>query len=111
MICLVSVTTLLGCESYGIRYGIGWTVAAVMEFFVLAFTDYCTAEACSADRAFCLIALALLAAPALIVIGAILANHSSSRWRLSWPFAAATLALSVTAEVLGFAGHIAAVGY
>jgi hypothetical protein len=90
---------------------IGWIAAAGMEFFVLAFTDNCPAATCSADKAFLSIAVALSAAAAFVVIGGVLAIISILRRRLGWPFAAATLALSVVAEVLGFVGYMVAVGY
>ena len=90
---------------------IGWIAAAGMEFLALAFTDYCPVETCSSDRAFLSIALALSAAAAVIVIGGVLAIIRIIRRRLGWPFAAATLALSVVAEVSGFVGYIASVGY
>jgi len=90
---------------------IGWATAAGMEFFAMAFTDYCPAETCSADRAFLSIAVGLSAAAALVVIGAVLAIIRIIRRRLGWPFAAATLLLSVAAEVLGFVGYVVAVGY
>lgn len=90
---------------------VGWVAAAGMEFFAMAFTDYCPAETCSADRAFMSIAVALSAAAALIVIGAVVAIIRIIRRRLGWPFAAAALLLSIAAEVLGFVGYAAAVGY
>lgn len=90
---------------------VGWVAAAGMEFFALAFTDYCPAETCSADRAFMSIAVALSVAAALIVIGAVVAIILIIRRRLGWPFAAAALLLSIAAEVLGFVGYAAAVGY
>jgi hypothetical protein len=89
----------------------GWIAAAGSELFVLAFTDYCPAETCDAHRASLSIAVALLAAAAFIVIGAVLAIVRIIRRRLGWPFAVATLVLSVAAEALGFVGYIAAVGY
>jgi hypothetical protein len=33
------------------------------------------------------------------------------RRRLGWPFPAATLVLSIAAEIIGFVGYVAAVGY
>ncbi len=90
---------------------VGWVAAAGMEFFAMAFTDYCPAETCSADRAFTSIVVALSAAAAVIVIGAIVATIRIIRRRLGWPFAAAALALSIAAEALGFVGYVAAVGY
>jgi hypothetical protein len=57
------------------------------------------------------IAVGLLAAAALVVIGAVLAIIRIIRRRLGWPFAAATLLLSIVAEVLGFVGYVVAVGY
>lgn len=77
----------------------------------MAFTDYCPAETCSADRAFISILVALSAAAALIVVGAVVAIIRIVRRRLAWPFAAATLLLSIAAEVFGFVGYVAAVGY
>jgi hypothetical protein len=90
---------------------VSWAAAAGMEFLAMAFTDYCPAETCSADRAFLSIAVALLAAAALVVIGAVVAIFRIIRRRLGWPFAAVTLLLSIAAEVLGFVGYVAAVGY
>lgn len=89
----------------------GWIVAAGSEFFVLAFTDYCPAETCNAHNASLSIAVALLVAAALVVVGAVVAIIRIIRRRLGWPFAAATLVLSAAAEVLGFVGFVAAVGY
>lgn len=88
-----------------------WVAAAVMEFFAMAFTDYCPAESCSADRAFMSILVALGAAAALIVVGGIVATIRIIRRRLGWPFPAATLVLSIAAEIIGFVGYVAAVGY
>jgi hypothetical protein len=90
---------------------VSWAAAAGMELLVMAFTDYCPAETCNADRAFLSIAVALLIAAAVVVVGAVVAIIRIVRRRLGWPFAAATLLLSIAAEVLGFVGYIAAVGY
>jgi hypothetical protein len=89
----------------------GWVGAAGMEFFMLAFTDSCPAETCNADKAFSSIAVALSVAAVLIAVGAVIAIVRIVRRRLGWPFAAAALALSVVAEVVGLVSYIAAVGY
>src|ERR1700730_2389209 len=70
---------------------ISWATAAGMEFFAMAFTDYCPAETCSADRAFLSIAVGLSAAAALFVIGAVLAIIRNIRRRLGWAFAGGTV--------------------
>jgi hypothetical protein len=88
-----------------------WAAAAGMEFFAMAFTDYCPAQTCSADRASMSIVIAVLAAAILIVIGAVVAIVRIVRRRLGWPFAVAALVLSIAAEVLGFVGYVVAVGY
>ncbi|MGB6209375.1 hypothetical protein [Mycobacterium sp.] len=88
-----------------------WAGAACMELFVMAFTDYCPAQTCSADRAFTSITVGLSAAAALVVLGAVVAILRIVRRRSGWPFAAAALVLSIAAEVLGLVGYVAAVGY
>jgi hypothetical protein len=90
---------------------VGWIVAAGSELFVLAFTDYCPAETCDAHQASQSITIALSAAAALIGMGVVLAIIRIIRRRLAWPFAVAVLVLSIAAEVLGFVGYVAAVGY
>ncbi|BBX44447.1 hypothetical protein GCM10009641_54270 [Mycobacterium cookii] len=88
-----------------------WIVAASGGFFVLAFTDFCPAETCHIHQASVSIAVALAVAAAFIVIGAVLAIVRIVRRRLSWPFSAAALTLSIMAELLGFLEYISAVGY
>lgn len=90
---------------------VGWIVAAGSELFVLAFTDYCPAETCDANKASQSITIALSVAAAVVVVGVVLAIMRIIRRRLAWPFAVATLVLSTAAEVLGFVGYVAAVGY
>jgi hypothetical protein len=90
---------------------LGWIAAAGTELFILAFTDNCPAATCDANRASSSIMVALSAAAAVIVAGIVLAIIQIVRRRLAWPFAAAALALSIAAEVVGLVGYMAAVGY
>ncbi|HEY9302668.1 MAG TPA: hypothetical protein VIO95_00075 [Mycobacterium sp.] len=91
--------------------GVCWVAAAGMELFAMAFTDYCPTQTCSADRASASILVALFVAAALIVVGAVVATIRIIRRRLGWPFPAAALVLSIAAEIVGFVGYMAAVGY
>jgi hypothetical protein len=90
---------------------LGWVAAAGMEFLMLAFTDYCPPERCSADRAATSVMVSVSVAAALTFIGAVCTIVRLVRRRSGWPFAAATLILSVIAELLGVVGYVAAVGY
>ena len=91
--------------------GLGWLAAAGMEFLMLAFTDYCPPERCSAQGAGTAVTVSVLVAAAVMVVGTICTIVRIVRRRSGWPYAAATLTLSVVAEVLGFVGYFAAVGY
>jgi hypothetical protein len=91
--------------------GVGWVVAAGMEFLVLAFTDYCPPERCSAQRAATSVMLSVSVAAALTVIGSVWTIVRLVRRRSGWPYAAATLLLSAVAELLGIVGYVAAVGH
>src|SRR5690349_16529441 len=62
-----------------------WAGAAGMELFVTAFTDYCPAQTCSADRAFTSIAVGLCTAAALVLIGSVVAIVRIVRRRSGWP--------------------------
>lgn len=99
------------CAVLLIVSALGWIAAAGTELFVMAFTDYCPAATCNANNAFVSIVVALSAAAAVIVLGVLLAIIRIVRRRPGWPFAAATLLLSLVAEALGFVGYVAAVGY
>jgi hypothetical protein len=90
---------------------LGWAVAAGMELFMLAFTDYCPPDRCHADRAATSVMLSVLAAGVLTLIGSVLTIVFLLRRRLAWPLATATLILSVAAELLGVLGYFVAVGY
>jgi hypothetical protein len=90
---------------------VGWVVAAGMEFMILAFTDYCPPDRCNADRAATSVLLSVSAAAVLTVVGAVCTIVCLARRRRAWPFATATLVLSVGAELLGVVGYVAAVGY
>jgi len=99
------------CAVLLIASALGWIAAAGTELFVMAFTDYCPAATCDPNKAFLSIVVALSAAAAVIVAGVVLAIIRIVRRRLGWPFAAATLVLSMVAEALGLVGYVAAVGY
>jgi hypothetical protein len=88
-----------------------WIVAACAGFMMLAFTDFCAVETCHIHQASVSIAVSLAIAAVMIVAGTVLATIWFIRRQMCWPFAAAALVLSVMAEVIGFAGYIAAVGY
>jgi hypothetical protein len=90
---------------------VGWVAAAGMEFLLLAFTDSCPPERCSVERAATFVTVSVSVAAALTVIGAVTTIVRIVRRRSGWPYAAATLGLSVVAEVLGVVGYVAAVGY
>lgn len=90
---------------------VGWAAAAGMEFMFLAFTDYCPPDHCSADRAATAVMLSVTAAAVLVLVGAVCTIVCLVRRRRAWPFATATLVLSVAAELFGVVGYFAAVGY
>ena len=91
--------------------GLGWVAAAGMEFLMLAFTDYCPPERCSADRAATSVMVSVSAAAVLTLVGSVCTIVRLVRRRSGWPFATATLTLSVVAELVGVVGYVAAVGY
>jgi hypothetical protein len=91
--------------------GVGWAAAAGMEFLILAFTDYCPPERCSAERAATSVMVSVSVAAALTVIGSVWTIVRLVRRRPGWPFAVATLILSFVAELLGVVGYVAAVGH
>ncbi|WP_245836029.1 hypothetical protein [Mycobacterium rhizamassiliense] len=90
---------------------VGWVAAAGVEFMFLAFTDYCPPDRCSADRAATAVMLSVSAAAVCALVGAVCTIACLVRRRLAWPFATATLVLSVGAELFGVVGYFAAVGY
>jgi hypothetical protein len=90
---------------------VGWVAAAGMQFLLLAFTDYCPPERCSVQRAVTSVMVSVSVAAALAIIGSVFTITRMVRGRPGWPYAAATLTLSVVAEVLGVVGYVAAVGY
>ncbi len=89
----------------------GCAVAAGMEIMLLAFTDYCPPQRCNADRAATFVLASVSAAAAVTLVGSVLSIVWLIRRRPAWPFAAATLTLSVVAELVGVLGYFAAVGY
>jgi hypothetical protein len=90
---------------------VGWVAAAGIEFLLLAFTDYCPPERCSVQRAVTSVMVSVSVAAALTILGCVFTVIRMVRRRSGWPYAAATLTLSVVAEVLGVVGYVAAVGY
>jgi hypothetical protein len=90
---------------------LGWVAAAGMEFMMLAFTDYCPPERCSAERAATSVMVSVAVAAALTLVGSVWAIVRLVRRRSAWPYAAATLTLSVVAELAGVVGYVAAVGH
>lgn len=89
----------------------GCAVAAGMELMLLAFTDYCPPPRCNADRAATFVMVSVAAAAATTLVGSVLTIVWLIRRRSAWPFATATLVLSVVAELVGVVGYFAAVGY
>ena len=90
---------------------IGWVVAAGMEFLLLAFTDYCPPERCSTQGAVTSVTVSVSIAAACLIIGSVVTITQLLRRRPAWPFAAATFALSIGAEVGGVVGYFVAVGH
>ncbi|WP_083745952.1 hypothetical protein [Mycobacterium numidiamassiliense] len=90
---------------------VGCAVAGGMEFMLLAFTDYCPAPRCNADRAATFVMVSVAAAAALTLVGSVLTIVWLLRRRSAWPLATATLVLSVVAELVGAVGYFAAVGH
>jgi hypothetical protein len=89
----------------------GWVAATGVQFLMLAFTDYCPPERCSEQRAIASLVVSVSTAAASAVIGGIITVIRIIQRRPAWRYAAAALALSTVAEVLGFVGYVAAVGY
>jgi hypothetical protein len=89
---------------------VGWAVAAGMEFLLLAFTDYCPPERCSEQGAVTAVMASVAIAAAVVIVGGIVTIIRLVRRRPAWPYAAATLALSVVVEIGGVVGYFAAVG-
>ena len=90
---------------------VGWAVGAGMEFLLLAFTDYCPPEHCSEQGAVTSVVASVSIAAAAVIVGCVVTIIRMVRRRSSWPFAVATLALALVAEVGGVVGYFVAVGH
>ena len=83
----------------------------IMELFLLAFTDYCPPERCSADNAGTAVVFSVFASAVVWLIGTIITVVQLVRRKAAWPFATATLALCIVAGGAGVVGYFMAVGY
>ena len=100
---VISIGALILTVAFGV-------VAVAMGLFSLAFLDYCPPESCSADGAVTAVAMALLAAFAIGVVGLVVTVVQLVRRKPGWPFAVATFVLCALAVVLGGVGYAMAVG-
>lgn len=99
----VSIVTLVITLILGV-------LAAFFGVFSLAFLDHCPPQSCSAEGAVTAVATALLIAAAIGAIGLTATIIALYRRKPGWPFALATLVLSVLTFFLGGVGYAAAVG-